>query len=378
MTAPASHPPLVSVLACRSYDRKALRAKIASLLEPLGGMERFVPRSGRVLLKPNLLAPASPDGVVCSHPAFVLAVADLVSDCGAKVLIGDSPALVKATAVARRLGLLDEAARSGYEVVDFREVLQVDGPNFRSLEIARDVLEADAVINLPRFKTHGMMVLTLAVKNLFGCVVGKRKGAHHLAARDSREVFARLLVDVAEVVSPALSILDAVVAMEGNGPQSGTPRELGFIAASAVPWALDLAGAWVTGYVPAGVPVLKEYAGRLAKERKILDIRTVVDPLEDFAVSDFERAETFSLSFSIPAWIRRPLARLVLPSPALLKDRCVSCGNCAEACPPGVIEMRGGRPRIDLSGCIRCFCCAEVCPVEAMVIRKPPLAFLRR
>ncbi|MDZ7815946.1 MAG: DUF362 domain-containing protein [Planctomycetota bacterium] len=207
--------------------------------------------------------------------------------------------------------------------------------------------------------------------------MGKRKAAYHLHVRESRELFARLMMDLAQIVSPVLNIVDGVEAMEGNGPGSGEPRKMNFIAASEEAWALDLLCAWLTGFSADEVPILKEYAKDAARQKQLLDIDVVGHDWRELMAEDFKRAKSFSLSFRIPAILRRPLNRLVLPRPHVNSDKCVACGDCAESCPANVIKVTR-KAKIKLGGCIRCFCCQEVCPVKAIDIRHPLLSFLRK
>jgi uncharacterized protein (DUF362 family) len=97
----------------------------------------------------------------------------------------------------------------------------------------------DVIINLPKFKTHSLTLLTLGVKNLFGCIPGPRKALWHLKAGEDRKTFAQILVDVYQIIHPSLTILDGIVGMEGNGPNSGQPIPLGLILASGDSLSLD-------------------------------------------------------------------------------------------------------------------------------------------
>ncbi len=369
--------PVVSLAKCASYEPDQLKAAIIASLAPHGGMSSFVNPGAKVLLKPNFLAPVSPDSPVCTNPSFILAVGDLVAECGGSVIIGDSPALTRAQAVASKIGLLDESEKRGFKIVDFTHVTTRSGEIYHSIELAEECLDADVLINLPRFKTHSMMEMTTGLKNLFGCVVGKRKAAYHLHVRESREMFARLLLDIVDAVKPALTILDGVVGMEGDGPRGGSARHIGLIAASAECWAIDMAAAIVAGYKPEDIPVLKEMSARLERQGRCLDIQLVGDDVSSFLVKDFKRPKSFPLSFRVPDWLRKPLRRLVLPVPAVNAEKCIGCGNCAKACPASVITIENARARIDKSKCIHCFCCAEVCPVKAIDVVPPALPFFR-
>ncbi|GAB4150778.1 MAG: DUF362 domain-containing protein [Planctomycetota bacterium] len=369
--------PRVSLQACSDYEPHRLRDSLRQLLEPLGGIAAFVKPGMRVLIKPNLLGPHPRQDAVCTDPEVIVAVAEMVLEAGGHAVVGDSPGLVRAEKVLRTLEVWDRLKSIGCELVEFDSFEERSGGTFHSIEIATAPLEADLVINLPKLKTHGMMVLTLGVKNMYGCVVGRRKAAYHLHVKDSRDLFAKLVGDICEAVAPGLTILDGVIGMEGEGPGSGIPRNTGFLAASQDPWALDLVTAWILGYSVEEVPLLREYKRRLAAKGLVPDAEVVGADWRTLSVKDFVRARSFSVSFRIPGWLRRPLRKLVLPSPAIVKVKCIGCGNCAKSCPAEVIAIVDGKADIALSGCIRCFCCAEVCPVKAVEVKRPLLAFLR-
>ena len=223
-----------------------VRAAIVPLLEPLGGMGAFVRPGERVLLKPNMLSVKSPEQAVTTHPAVVRVVAELVREAGGQVLIGDSPGIGGFQRVADKSGIARAAAESGAELVEFNDTVDLPGSGtFRRITLARAYWEADKIINLPKLKTHEMMTMTCAVKNLFGAVVGAEKAGWHLKAGTSREQFARLLLEIYLLKKPALNIVDAIVAMEGNGPGSGDPLQVGALIAGVNPVAVDVvAAAW--------------------------------------------------------------------------------------------------------------------------------------
>ena len=189
----------VAILKCRSYDRTELYAKVCESVELLGGMGSFVSPGERILLKPNLLAEKPAEAAVTTHPAVVEAVISLVKEAGATPVVGDSPGLGSATKNANRCGIGDVCRATGTEFVEFTEAVMVENPashTFKRLEIAREVLDVDGIINLPKLKTHVQMNLTLGVKNLFGCVPGKRKPQWHLTAGIDSLHFAAMILDL--------------------------------------------------------------------------------------------------------------------------------------------------------------------------------------
>jgi len=216
----------VSIVRADNYELPALRLALLKLLEPLGGMPSFINPGDRVLLKPNMLSAKEPDKAVTTHPSLVQVVAEIVKESGGIVLIGDSPGIGSFSRVADKSGIHAAARESGASLVEFNDAIDLQGNGiFRSISLARAYYEADKIINLPKLKTHEMMTMTCAVKNLFGAVIGAEKAGWHLKAGSSRELFAQLLLEIYLLKKPTLNIVDAIIAMEGNGPGSGAgPR----------------------------------------------------------------------------------------------------------------------------------------------------------
>ena len=176
----------VSIAKSSGYDVQGLRKAVIELLEPLGGISAFISSGDRVLLKPNLLAAKEPDKAVTTHPAVVQVVAELVREAGGVALIGDSPGIGGFSRVAEKCGMYEAARKSGATLVEFDAAVDLQGNGtFRSIRLARAYYEADKIINLPKLKTHEMMTMTCAVKNLFGAVIGVEKAG---MAPESRQL----------------------------------------------------------------------------------------------------------------------------------------------------------------------------------------------
>lgn len=352
------------------YSRETVQEAVGRLLAPLGGMGRFVSRGERVLIKPNLLSGKPPQAAVTTHPEIVRAVVQLVLEAGGIPLLGDSPGVGLFATVAEKSGIAAVCRETGAELVEFSEPREVTGTGiFRRLELARAYLEADRLINLPKLKTHEMMTLTCAVKNLFGAVVGAGKAAWHLKAGANREMFARMLVEISRVRVPDLTIVDGIVAMEGNGPGSGDPRQLGVLVAGAEPVAVDVVAARI-----AGIPPQLLYTERAAREMGIAGsdmegIRLAGVPLEQVQVTDFRLPHISDVQFGLPRFLKNRLRHHFTSKP-YPTDRCRVCGICAEACPPGAIAVRGTKLLFDYRKCIHCFCCRELCPYAALEVRE--------
>lgn len=375
----------VSIVSCHDYDEQTARDALCRALEPIGGLD-FVRPGMRVVIKANLVAAMRPQEAGTTHPALIAALTRLLLERGAKsVTVADSPGgLYNAAALHHvyRVCGLSQAVSAGALLNEDFESSQIvfDGAcAARSFVCTSSLLHADAIVNFCKLKTHGMMTLSAAVKNLFGAVPGTMKPEYHF--RFPRpEDFSDMLVDLNEYLSPALCLCDAVVAMEGNGPTAGKPRALGAILASRSPYALDLAAARMIGLSPQSVPTIAAAARRGLFPADVDALRLLGDAA-DLIVSDFEKADgRRDLQFETDTPFGRAfsaVARGALSSrPKLQKSACVGCEKCARICPAHAIEMKRGRPVIDRKRCIRCFCCQEFCPKGAMRVHRPAAARL--
>jgi len=361
----------VALARCDDYDLARVRAALLQLLEPLGGIGAFVRPGERILLKPNMLSVKTPEQAVTTHPAVVRAVAELVREAGGRVLIGDSPGIGGFQRVADRSGIARAAAESGAELVEFNDTVELPGSGtFRRLTLARAYWEADKVINLPKLKTHEMMTMTCAVKNLFGAVVGAEKAGWHLKAGASREQFARLLLEIYLLKKPVLNIVDAVVAMEGNGPGSGDPLQVGVLIAGVDPVAVDTIAGRLAG-IPNGLLYVEHEARRMGLSgTEWEEIEIVGTPLDSFPTQPFRLPSGLDVQFGLPKFLKTALKRQLISFPVADRESCVLCGVCRDACPPGAIEIKNSALTVDQGRCIRCWCCRELCPHDAMLVSR--------
>lgn len=386
--------PLVSLQRCRTYREEEVEEALQHLLEPLGGMQAWIRPGQRVLLKPNLVMGSPPETATTTHPALIRAVAKEALRQGGIVAIGDSPGLGSGRSAAEKAGVMEVVRELGLSFVEFTPVrvtleessrsrpLESQTRLYRTLTLAREVLEADVVINLPKLKTHCQMLLTCAVKNLFGAVVGVEKFQWHYRAGEDREAFARMLYEIAATIRPALSIVDAIVAQDGHGPTSGTPNPTGFLAAGRDPSAVDAICLDILGIPRERLATLRaaRSAGDYAWERA--EWRGV-DPAA-LRPDHWLFPETQSLAMG-PRWLDRypTLARWIRnqisPTPQILPERCTSCGACLRLCPAQAMHRKGEGEkgiRIDPDRCIRCYCCHELCPSHALTLRPSGLGYL--
>ena len=316
-------PARVSIVRCATYDLSSVRESLARALEPLQGMGAFVRPGMQVLLKPNLLTGAPPERAVTTHPAVLRAVAESVLAAGGKPSVGDSPSLQSLESAAEGAGILPVCRELGIPLISFDHPCSVpagDGAPYSSVVLDRAVLEADVVINLPKLKSHCQTVLTGAVKNLFGCVTGKRKILWHLRAgdREGGARFAAQLIENVRQIRPALTVMDAVIGMEGNGPMRGDPRAVGLLLASDDPVACDREAADLIGWDPEGIPVLQAARFLGVGEPDLGYITLHGEPLAGARVPAFRRAVPVPVSFN-PAKLAWGAARRKLRE--LLSDK---------------------------------------------------------
>jgi uncharacterized protein (DUF362 family)/Pyruvate/2-oxoacid:ferredoxin oxidoreductase delta subunit len=338
-----------------TYDYNKLGPAFFELMDSIGG--HLIKRGDRVLIKPNLLSPASPHQAVLTHPYVVKAAVEYALQKGALPLVSDSPAIGSFEKILRLSGIKD--ALNGLDVTcrAFENSIKVDvGEPFNAIDIAEDAMKADVIINLPKLKTHSQMLLTLGVKNLFGCVVGYRKPEWHMRAGINRAMFAKLLVLIYERVRPSFTILDGILAMEGEGPgASGIPREIGVLIGSQDAYAVDSIVCRMIGLEPDRLLTLNT-----AKEMGFIEESNEVNGhLPE--ISDFKLPNMGTLMFG-PKILHGFIRRHLLQRPVCDDGSCRMCGECWQICPERAISPHEKALYFDYDRCIRCYCCIEVCP----------------
>ena len=346
------------------YDYELLKPIVFEMLDTIASGR--ISRNVRVLIKPNLLSPARPDSGITTHPVLVRLVAEYALDHGAAVQISDSPAVGSFHKILKRGGYKEALADLAVNVKPFRESIKVDiGEPFGTIELAKDALEADLVINLAKLKTHAQMLLTLGVKNLFGCVVGVRKPQWHLRAGVDRQMFASLLVRICQKVSPLVTIVDGILAMEGQGPgKSGLPRELGLLIGGDNAFAVDTAICSLLGLKSEDLLTCDQ-----ARKLGVFDGQAHING--DFTIiNDFKFPELGELSFGPPS-LNQFFRRHLIQRPVADNKICTLCGKCWNYCPAKAITYNIKGIRFNYTDCIRCYCCIEICPHGAILAKKP-------
>ncbi len=342
-----------------SYDIGVLREDISQMMEDMGGVK--IRPGSKVLVKPNLLLAAPPEKAVTTHPLVVRAVVEYILEKGGKPVIADSPATGSISRIMAAGGYAEALKGLDVGTMEFTESVKVDlGRPFGEVEVAREAVETDLVINLPKLKTHVMMLLTLGVKNLFGCIVGLRKPRWHLRVGVDKEMFAGLLVEVCRAVNPCITIVDGITAMEGQGPgRGGIPRHLGVLVGGTNPFAVDMAISQMLGLNDSALETSRAAMGRgYFSGAPLVKGDTV-------GVSRFDFPDQSPVTFGpkqFHGFIRRHLVQRPVVNPA----ECKMCGKCWEYCPAKAITAIEKGLEFDYDACIRCYCCIEVCPHGAL------------
>ena len=366
----------VAVVKCESYDQNKVEKAVDDIFEYLGGIEKFIKPKMKVLIKPNLVMKKKPEEAVTTHPCVVEAIAKKVLALGAEVIIADSPG-----------GFYNEKylkfvyTGCGYKELADRNNVKLNydtstieracekGKVAKKFTFIKPVDDVDFIINVPKLKTHGMMVFTGAVKNLFGLIPGALKAEYHLRMNNNKD-FSDLLVDICECIKPQISIMDAIDAMEGAGPTAGSPRHLGLMIASINPYALDVVATSVIGLNNTQV-----YTIVRASERGLISsleqVELLGENIKTCSVNDFELPHMFRDITFFKNRTFKFMANYLKPKPVFLHEQCIGCEECVNHCPPRAIEFKAGKPIVDLGKCIRCFCCQELCPKKAVEIKKP-------
>ena len=323
----------------------------------------------KVLIKPNVLRRAAPEEAVTTHPAVLKAIIDRVlEDKPGELWVGDNPGVIgygNNEDCFRAAGLM-EAAGKHYVNIGNRSAAVSFGPAEEgSILVSSAVLEADIVISVPKFKTHGLTVLTGAIKNSYGILPGALKGRMHQRA-GSPGGFQRMILEVFKLRVPDLFIMDAIVGMQGNGPACKNLRHIGLIMASDNAVAVDAVMARMVGLDPGALPVLALAAaqGLGSFEQSDISIDGEFRQLHDFMLPPMPER-----GYAGPG-LQHVIDAALAARPVVNGDLCIACGECVDICPGKALSMEDGLPRVDLGKCIRCYCCQELCPQKSIQLKR--------
>ncbi len=358
----------VAIVRCKDYERREVERAVKKAFDFLGGIGAFVKSGEKILIKPNMLSARLPEDGICTHLEVIRAVVKLVMDCGAVPWIGDNPGGSMSPAkVYEGSGLLRLAKETGVELKEVRGIKVVNG-----IPIAGYFFECDKIINLPKMKTHVLMGITGAVKNMYGAVAGLHKSELHKKFPNPEE-FAKVLVDTFEAVRPGLVLMDGIVSMDRQGPSSGRLKNSGLLIAGEDSVAIDAVFARVAGITPLSVATTREAYERKLGEADLRNIEALGENIKDNLINDFKTPGALRLAVVLGPFAKFA-AGFIKFGPHINKRLCKKCMICRDSCPVQVITIDPKNSRIDLKKCIRCMCCHEVCPYRAIGLKKNILA----
>ena len=376
----------VAVVGCDNYEYERVKSALREALTAVDALNEIKPGM-KIAIKANLVASAEPDKATTTHPAVLCALTELFTGMGAQVVIGDSPGGLYNGAVLEKI----YKASGVYECEKYGARLNRNFSDssavFEAAAVAKTFTytayldEADIIVNACKLKTHGMMGLSCAAKNMFGVIPGTMKPEYHFRY-PSYEAFADMLVDLNEYFKPHVCVCDAIVGMEGNGPTAGTPRKIGCLLASKSSHKLDVVAANIIGLDIDSVPTLAAAVKRGLTLKSVEQLQVYGD-YKKYHISDYNNiAVRRSLLFkgnsdNVLKNIFGSVAKTALSSrPKLKRNLCIGCNKCGRICPAKAIVIENGKAKIDKEKCIRCFCCQEFCPVGAMRVHRTWLAKL--
>ena len=376
-----------ALVKCDTYEYTEVEKALNKGLSLIDGLD-FVKPGMKVAIKVNLVSASAPETAVTTHPEVIRALAKALTDRGASVVIGDSPGgiytapFVKGTYKTCGLNDLVREGVSLNEDFSVKSAEFADAVSIKTFDYTGWLDNADVIINISKLKTHAMMGMSCAVKNMFGTVPGVIKPQYHMRFPEEK-AFANVMVDLNEFFKPVLYVVDAIDGMEGNGPTAGDKRHIGALLMSKKPYALDMLCASMIGMELKDVATLGAAYERGLGPKDISEVEILSDTdLGSARVNDFKRATIHqSITFEGKgafSELESMLFRFALSTkPLVNKNECIGCKKCFETCPAKAITMvKYGKiniPQIDRSKCIKCFCCQEFCPKGAMKVHYNPL-----
>jgi len=365
----------ISVVKCNSYEPPVVEQAVRNTVNLLGGITSFVKPGSRVLVKPNLLMSKGPEYAITTHPQVVRAVIHILKEINCRVIIGDGPSV---------WGKYIENVDEVYEATGIKKVTDDEGVQLVNFDKRRMrdkfpltawLDECDYLVNLPKFKTHEFTLMTGAIKNLFGLVSGTYKTELHKNYFKPDE-FAGILVDIYQEARPALTIIDGVLAMEGDGPgSSGLPRQLNLLLAGSDCVALDTVMAKIMGIKDQEVLSTKEAFLRGLGEGRLSKIKIAGEDIDKLGIPAFILPQATKAS-NLPDAVKIILKSLIKYYPYSLRLKCTRCGRCVNICPRKCIALKKRGIVFNYKQCIACFCCQEGCPAAAIDLKKSLLAKL--
>lgn len=369
----------VNIVRCENYEKENVEKALLALIQLTGGLDWVKPNMN-IVIKANLVTHMKPEQAATTHPTLLCELVKLLTSRGANVVLGDSPgglytpSFVNRVYVATKVNCITKFGGKLNQNFEKELAKFPEAKVLKDFEYTAYLKDADAIINFCKLKSHGMMGMSAATKNLFGTIPGTLKSEYHFRFPNHAD-FADMLIDLNEYFKPKLCIVDAIIGMEGNGPTKGTPRHIGALLASTNPYKLDLACSRIMGLEKENVTTLEAAYKRnlIPQTYKELSYNQNID---DFVVRDYKNilVHTGILFEDKPKLIKKIISKCLKSTPKLDKSICIGCKKCYEICPAKAITFKRNTPHINRKKCISCFCCQEFCPAGAMKVKRPLVA----
>ncbi|MBN2422223.1 DUF362 domain-containing protein [Candidatus Woesearchaeota archaeon] len=352
----------LALVKCDGY--KNIKKAIQKSLDLLGGLNKYVKQKDKVLIKPNICTCRTPEKAAVTHPLLIRAVIELVKEITPYVYVGEQTA-----------STLSGSPKEAIEKTGIKKIIQDTNSSFRDFQyegfvekyikdsvvlnktgFAEAYFDADVIINLPKLKSHSITYLTGAIKNCIGFLSPEGRKCLDSLIKDITD-FNQAIVDVFSFIRPKikLNIMDAVVAMEGEGgPTTGLPVKIGYIITSEDAVAIDTVASKLTGHTPS----------------KILTSRYAA--LRGFGTNDFRKIKIYGQrlqaidSFKKHSSYKKMLNKTTESFELWITEKCKLCGACIKSCPADAIKKSHGKYIINKKKCIQCLCCLEVCSIGAI------------
>lgn len=359
------------------YNQSLMDLAVEKMMKELNILSELRPEM-KVVIKPNLIIAKPTSTPATTHPVVIRAVASwlrkngitnitLAESSGGPYLYEYMKTVYKVCGVST---LSDVLTLNN----DFSSVPIHTPGNFKnhSFNIITPITTADYIINICKLKTHSMTGLSAGMKNLFGVIPGLEKPQLH-CMWPNIEDFSNMILEIDQIVKPNLTIVDAVDAMEGNGPTGGTSHPLGIILGSKDMYTQDYFATTLMKLDPSSIVMIRQAIEKGLAQPEKIELRgdSIPENLTPFQIPD-----SIKLDFSnlMPGMLGKLFAKIcakVLKSfPKVDNQKCVGCGKCAESCPEHIIKIKNKKAIFKRKGCISCFCCQEMCPMKAIFVKK--------
>jgi len=361
----------VAVQRCFEYNPEEIAKHIAWLYMESNGPD---PAGKNILLKPNILSDDEVFKATTTHPVVVEAVIRYLQSRGATVFVGDSPTFDTRKFTGEKCGIRQVVDKCGATWVRFNEAAIIRKVGTAEIKITALITKVDLIISLSKLKNHELMILSGAIKNIFGFVPAFNKAMQHVKYPD-RYKFGEFFVDLEEAIKPHFHIMDGIIALEGPGPGNGYPKKVNILLASVNPLALDIIASRIVGYNPLEIPTNKIALERGLLLKNIDDIIIKGTDPDTIVVRDFKRIHKGGEAGIIFKYFKKkiPFLRRFNERPVFNSRLCIGCSKCIDICPVKTLHFdnkRKNKVLVNDAKCIHCCCCHEVCREGAIEIKR--------